>query len=85
MSQGALQVKKHAFEQMLGAAVPVHGDTMLKPAVGLSMMFFVEKNRYVLSDTVDAGSVDGESVLLLRLQISMRMPGSVEMLARIMH
>ena len=55
---------KHAFEQMLGA-VPVLGDSMLKPAVGLSMMFFVEKNRYVLSDTVDAGSVNGESVLLL--------------------
>jgi hypothetical protein len=40
-----LQVKKHVFEQMLGAAVPVHGDTMLKLAVGLSMVFFVEKNR----------------------------------------
>jgi hypothetical protein len=49
------------------------------------MMFFVEKNRHVLSDTVDSWSVDGESVLLLRLQISMRMTGCVEMLARIMN
>ena len=44
--------------------MPVLGDTMLKPAVGLRMMFFDEKNRYVLSDTVDAGSVNGASVLL---------------------
>jgi hypothetical protein len=48
---------------MLGA-VPVLGDSMLKPAVELSMMFFDVKNRYMLSDTVDAGSVDGVSVLL---------------------
>ncbi|KOO34630.1 hypothetical protein Ctob_016721 [Chrysochromulina tobinii] len=26
-------------------AVPVHGDTMVKPAVGPSMMLFDEKNR----------------------------------------
>ena len=39
---------------MLGAvSVP---DTMLRPAVGLSMMF--------LSDIVDPGSADGVSVML---------------------
>ena len=63
MSQAALEVQKHAFEQMLGA-VSALGDTMLKPAVGLSMMFFDVKNRYVLSDFVDTGSADGVSVLL---------------------
>jgi hypothetical protein len=46
---------------MLGA-VSVLGDIILKPAVGLSMMFFDVKNRFVLSDIV--GSVDGVSVLL---------------------
>jgi hypothetical protein len=48
---------------MLGAG-SVPGNTLLKPAVGLSMMFFDVKNRYVLSDIVDAGSVEGVSVLL---------------------
>jgi hypothetical protein len=48
---------------MLGA-VSALGDTMLKPAVGLSMMFFDVKNRYVLSDIVDTGSADVVSVLL---------------------
>ena len=48
-------------------AVPLHGDTIWKPAVGLWMMLFDEKNRYVSSETDAAGSTDtiegGMSVL----------------------
>ena len=33
------------FALTKAGAVPVHGDTMLKPAVGPSMMLFDEKNR----------------------------------------
>ena len=67
-------------------AVPVHGDKIWKPAVGLWMMLFDEKNRYVPSDVVDAGSTDSivGAVLPPLLQVSMRMPGCVATLARIM-
>ena len=67
-------------------AVPVHGDTIWKPAVGLWMMLFDEKNRYVSSDTDAAGSTDTMegAALPLSLQVSMRMPGCVATLARIM-
>ena len=48
-------------------AEPLHGDTISKPAMGLWMMLFDEKNRYVPSDTDAAGSTDtiegGMSVL----------------------
>ena len=66
-------------------AMPVHGGTITKPTVGLSIMLFEEKNRYVPSDTDSAGSTDTMegAALPLSLQVSMRMPGCVATLARI--
>jgi len=77
--------KRSGFVLTKAGAVPVHGDTIWKPAVGLSMMLFDEKNRYSFSDVVDAGSTDtmDGAALDAFVQVSMRMPGCVATLARI--
>ena len=92
-SIGTMLVSVKSPPAMSGSAftkagvVPVHGATMSKPRAGLWMMLFDEKNRYVPSETDDAGSTGtiegGMSVLPVRLQVSMRMPGCVATLARI--
>jgi len=92
-SIGDVLVSVNAPPEMSGSvltkagATPVQGDTMLKPAVGPSMMLFDEKKRYMSSDADDAGSTEtmegGVSVPPVAMQVSMRMPGCVATLARI--
>ena len=63
-SIGTVLVSMNVPPEMSGSvftkagAVPVHGGTITKPTVGLSIMLFEEKNRYVPSDTDAAGSTD---------------------------